>query len=330
MAVKPDISVIVVTYNSESVISTFLGTLNTVVESLDLSVETILTDNASRDRTQEIIRESCQKYSRLNMVTLFNEKNVGLSKALNQMIGLCKGERILVCNPDIAFTESIREMLRIAEQNPNLVLVPELLKSDGTPQRVIYRRFPTVIRIVSDFMAIGDIVPKLFDRIRKDYRYIGTRFRSPMDSLEHTSAVCMLVHTQVATMLSPFYDPVFPVYWNDVDMSKRAKKLNIPCAIVPDTKIYHGLGQSGNKSNPEKKAMLFYSSYGMIGYARRWDMYPNILRLILFFDSIVQILREIAKRLIGRETSRLARKKGLDSFQEATKAHLLAFRSSLR
>jgi len=108
------------------------------------------------------------------MVTLFNKKNVGLSKALNQMIGLCKGERIFVCNPDIAFTESIREMLRIAEQNPDLFLVPELLESDGTAQRVIYRRFPTINRVVSDFMVIADIVPKLFDRIRKEYRYIGT------------------------------------------------------------------------------------------------------------------------------------------------------------
>jgi len=151
-----------------------------------------------------------------------------------------------------------------------------------------------------------------------------------MDNLEPTSAVCILVHRRVATMLSPFYAPVFPVYWNDVDMLKRAKKLNIPCAIVPDTKVYHGLGQSGNKSNLEKKAMLFYSSHGMIGYVRRWDMYRNILRLILFFDSVVQILREIAKRAIGRETSRLARRKVLDSFQEASKAHLLAFRSSLR
>lgn len=327
---KPDISVIVVTYNSESVIQRFLGTLNTVVQNLNLSVETILTDNASLDKTQEIIRNSYLEYPRLNMVGLFNEKNVGLSRALNQMIGDCKGERILVCNPDIAFTESIREMLRIAELNPNLVLVPELLKSDGTPQRVIYRRYPTVIRIVSDFMVIGDIVPKLFDRIRKDYRYIGTRFRSPLDSLEHTSAVCMLVHRRVATMLSPFYDPVFPVYWNDVDMSMRAKKLSIQCAIVPNTKIYHDRGQTGSKGSPEKKAMLFYSSHGMMGYARRWDMHPKTLQLILFLDSIVQILREVAKRAVGRETSRLARNKGLESFLEATKVHLLAFRSSLR
>lgn len=327
---QPDISVIAVTYNSEPVIETFLETLDEMVRTLSLSVETILADNASQDGSQKIIRQVSPKYPRLNIVVVLNEKNVGLSKALNDIIGLCRGERVLICNPDITFNESFREMLKVSEQCPELVLVPELLESDGTPQRVIYRRFPTVLRIVSDFTAIGDSVPGLFDKIRKDYRYIGRGFKRPMDSLEQTAAVCMLIDRKVADMFHPFYDPAFPVFWNDVDMSKRAQMLGIRLAIVPGTKIYHGLGQSAKKSNPEKIAMLFYSSHGMIGYAKRWDMYPSMLRLILFSDSILRILREVIKRMIGRKTRRLARTRELSPFREMTKKHLLAFRCSLR
>ncbi len=327
---QPDISVIAVTYNSESVIETFLETLDTIVKTLSLSVETILTDNASIDRSQTIIRQAHQKFPRLNIVGMLNERNVGLSRALNGMLSLCRGERILICNPDIAFTESFREMLKISERHPELVLVPDLLESDGTSQRVIYRRFPTVLRIVSDLTAIGDSVPKLLDSIRTDYRYIGRRFRCPADSLEQTSAVCMLINRKVADMFHPFYDPAFPVFWNDVDMSRRAQMLGIGLAIVPSAKIYHNLGQSVKKSNPEKIAVLFYSSYGMIGYARRWGMYPNVLRFILFCDSFLRILQEVTKRMIGRKTRRLARTKGLSPFREITKTHLLAFRCSLR
>lgn len=327
---QPDISVITVTYNSESVIWGFLATLEKVVNTLHLSVETILTDNASQDGTQRVLREACEKYPGLNVSALINKKNIGLSKALNYMIDLCKGKRILVCNPDIAFTESLQEMLKISEQRSESVLVPELVESNGMPQRAIYRRFPTVLRIISVYTDIGNSVPKLFDRIRKDYTYSERRFRFPVDALEQTSAVCMLLDATVAKMFSPFYDPAFPVYWNDVDMSKRAEMLGIQRVIVPATKIYHGLGQSGKKSSQEKLAMLFYSSYGMMGYAKRWGMHPNLLRLVLFLDSYPRIIKDLGKRIAGRNTRKLARAKGLRPFRETTRAHILNFRCSLR
>jgi len=68
----------------------------------------------------------------------------------------------------------------------------------------------------------------------------------------------------------------------------------------------------------------------MIGYAKRWDMFPNLLRLILFADSILKIAREATKIIIGGKTRKLARTRGLSPFREMTKMHLLAFRDSLR
>ncbi|HZY94824.1 MAG TPA: glycosyltransferase [Candidatus Bathyarchaeia archaeon] len=325
----PYVSIVTVTYNSESVIRAFLDSLNRMMEKLGLFVETIITDNASKDATAEILRDS-HRYSNLHVSLVLNQRNVGLSKALNEMLRLCRGKRILICNPDIAFTESIREMLKISEHHPELVLVPELLDADGTPQRLIYRRFPTILRVISDFTVMGRSVPKLLNRIRDDYRYVGRRFRSPIDNLEQTSAVCMLVSRKVVDMVSPFYDPAFPVYWNDVDMSKRAEVLGVQRVIVPATKIIHGLGQSSKGARPEKIAMLFYSAHGMIGYARRWNMYPNLIRLILFCDTIFWIQREVVMRMIGRKTRELARMRALGPFAEMARTHLLPFRCSLR
>jgi len=327
---QPDLSVITVTYNSELVISEFLATLDKIVEALHLSVETIITDNASGDRTQSILRDARQKHPALNVSILVNKNNIGLSKALNYMLDTCRGRRIMVCNPDIAFTQSIREMLTISEQRPKSVLVPELFHFNGAPQRETYRRFPTVLRIMSEYTTIGNSVPKLFDRIRKDYKYSDRRFRFPLDTLEQTSAVCMLLEKEVAKMFSPFYDPAYPVYWNDVDMSKRAEALGIQLAIVPATKIYHGLGQSGKKSHQEELAMLFYSSHGMMGYAKRWGMHPNLLRLILFIDGYPRIIEDLAKRILGRNTRRLGKAGRLASFKETTRTQILNFRCSLR
>lgn len=119
------------------------------------------------------------------------------------MLELCRGKRILVCNPDIAVTESIQEMLQISDQQPKYVLVPELLEANSTPQREINRRFPTVLRVVSEYTTIGRSMPKLFDRIRKDYKYSDRRFRFPMDALEQISSVCMVLNLAIVKILSP-------------------------------------------------------------------------------------------------------------------------------
>lgn len=326
---QPDISVLSVTYNSESVIPEFLATLDRVVNTLHLSVETILTDNGSEDETEGILRDASQKYPELNMSVVVNKKNIGLSQALNHMLDLCKGKRILVCNPDIAFTESIREMLKISELRSESILVPELLEANGEPQREINRRFPTVLRVVSEYTTIGHSVPKLFDRIRRDYKYSDRRFRLPVDALEQISTVCMLLDPAVARILSPLHDPAFPVYWNDVDMCKRAEVLGIQRVIVPAARVYHGLGRSVKKGSQEKLAMLFFSSHGMIGYAQRWGMHPYLLRLALFFDTYPRIMKDFAKRIVGRSTRKLAQGKVLKSFKETTRGHILNFRCSL-
>jgi len=319
-----------VTYNSESVIERFLESLDRVIRKLDVPIETILTDNASRDQTAELISRAEQRFPSLKIVKRLNKKNVGLSGALNEMIVISKGHSILVCNPDIEFTETIQEMVRISKLYPRFVLVPELFYPDGSLQRVMYRRFPTVLRILADFTSIGRSFPKLFDSVRKDYNYVNAKFKTPLDTVEQVAPVCMLIPEEVAKLFQPFYDPAFPVYWNDVDMSKRAEVLEIPRAIVPLARVIHGHGKSVKGMALERQFMLFYSSKGMIGYARRWGIHPNLLRLLFLSDAEFRTAKEIAARIIGRKTRILLREHKIPSFKERTRIHLLPFRCSLR
>jgi GT2 family glycosyltransferase len=328
--VLPDISVIVTTYNSAGVIEAFFESLARIIDKFHLSIETIITDNDSTDGTQAIIRKHLSNYPNLNITFLANKRNIGLSKALNNMIANAAGERILICNPDIVFTDDFHEMLVISRRFPRFALVPELLDSDGQIQRVVYKRFPTLLRLISDVTAIGSTLPVIFGKVRRDYRYVGRIFNRPIDAIEHTSAVCMLIHRDVVSLLVPFYDPIFPVYWNDVDMSKRAEQLGIPRVIVPGARIYHGLSHSIQTSNPERIAMLFFSSHGLIGYARRWGLNVGLLRIIMFWDGFLKILKVVGARAVGRQTRRLARSRSLDPITEEIRRSILSFRCSLR
>ena len=323
----PYLSVITVTYNSEGVVRAFLDSLNTVMKTLGLDVETIITDNASQDGTAQILRDS-NKYSNLHIRLIFNRKNVGLSKAMNNALTLSKGKKILICNPDIVFTDSIGEMFKISEQIPDLILVPQLYAANGQLQQIIHRRFPTIISFLSEVTTLA--VPILSKMIVRNIRYVGRDYRRPLDTIEHMSAVCMLIDRRVVRELAPFYDPAFPVYWNDVDMSKRAANLGIKGAIVLGSGVYHELGHSVAKSDPDMIAMLRYSSHGVIGYAKRWHMHPNLIRGALFLDATIRIAREIPKRYLGRRTRLMQRARQLPPIRDAFRRYMLPFRCSLR
>ena len=323
----PNVSIITVTYNSEGVIGAFLDSLSAVIKTLDLHAETIITDNASKDGTAKILVDS-NRYSNLHVRLVLNRKNLGLSKAMNDAITLSRGGKILICNPDIILTDSVGEMFKISEQNPDLILVPQLYEANGQLQQIIHRRFPSVISFVSEVTTLT--VPILSKMIVRNIRYVGREYRRPLDSIEHLSAVCMLVDRRAAEKLDPFYDPAFPVYWNDVDMSKRAANLGITGAIVPEARVYHELGHSVAKSDPEMIAMLRYSSLGVMGYARRWNMHPKLIRAALFLDATLRIAREIPKRYLGRETHKMRRQHRLPAIKDTVRRYILPFRCSLR
>ena len=323
----PYVSIITVTYNSESVIREFLDSLSATVKTLGLDAETIIVDNASRDGTAETLRD-LNRYTNLHIRLVLNRKNIGLSKAMNDALNLSRGRKILICNPDIVFTDSIGEMFKISERIPALILVPQLYAVNGQLQEIIHRRFPTIISFISEVTTLR--VPILSRMIARNIRYVSREYRRPLDTIEHMSAVCMLVDRRVARRLVPFYDPAFPVYWNDVDMSKRAANLGIRCAIVLDAKVYHELGHSVARSDPEMIAMLRYSSLGVMGYARRWNMHPNLIHAALFLDATLRIAREIPKRYLGRRTHKERRQGRLPTIQEAARRYILPFRCSLR
>ena len=319
------ISVIVVTYNSASVIGSFLESLDDTARYLDLQVETLITDNASTDRTSEIVYNSYRRFSHLQIQFNINKRNVGLSRALNTMIDRCRGDRILMCNPDIVFTYSIMNMVDISKSHPEMILVPELVNLNGTIQRAIYRRFPTVARIVSDMTSIGPFL-RIFRRINEDYKYHDSWLVSgkrDIARIEQGSAVCMFVPRNIAAQFVPFYDPAFPVFWNDVDMSMRAHKLGVPICIVPSARVFHEHAHSAKREDNERLYMLAYSSHGMMGYAKRWNLHPILLRMIFFIDAVFSVVRALMYRL------RKGRWPWNRSIRELTRSYLLRFRCSL-
>src|SRR3990172_10611818 len=131
-----DISIIIVTWNSENWIKRCLDSI--LATSGDLKMEIIVVDNFSKDKTQEILKPYG---SQIKLIQ--NSSNLGYAKGCNQGLKIAQGNYILLLNPDTEITEnSLKKMRDFMEKNPEAgALGPQLLDFEGQIQPSC-RRFP--------------------------------------------------------------------------------------------------------------------------------------------------------------------------------------------
>jgi N-acetylglucosaminyl-diphospho-decaprenol L-rhamnosyltransferase len=122
------VSVVVVTWNSSSVIT---GCLTTLQTELPAGSEIIVVDNASRDNTVALVRELSP-----DARVIVNEGNRGLAAGNNQGLVAARGDCFLICNPDVEFQPgSVREMLAVLGRHERAAwIVPKQIFSDGVLQ----------------------------------------------------------------------------------------------------------------------------------------------------------------------------------------------------
>src|SRR5437660_12464670 len=90
-----DISIIIVNYNVREFLR---GALESARRSLtfgNLSGEIFVVDNASRDKSAEMVRS---KFPEVKLIAL--DENIGFGKANNLSLHEAKGEYLLILNPD--------------------------------------------------------------------------------------------------------------------------------------------------------------------------------------------------------------------------------------
>lgn len=247
------LSVIIVTYNSEYDIKPCLDTITAAKEEMEI----IVIDNASQDRTREIL----QTYPGIK--TIFNRKNLGYARANNQGFALSKGEYILLLNPDTeAPPHSIHLLVEYLNQNPEVAAVaPRLLNPDGSTQYSI-RSFPTFLSVLGEITGLPQLFPnchRLNRWRRREFNYEKPNF------VEQPMASCLLIRRAVFLELGGF-DENFPIYYNDVDLSYRMFQKGYKTYYLPSARVVHKIGGS---TNPLKPKMIFENHRALFRFLKR-------------------------------------------------------------
>src|SRR5689334_10634005 len=129
MIEDPDISVVVVNYNTAHLLDRMFGALQ--ASRGDLRIQVIVVDNASRDNSLEVLRT---QYFHAELIE--NTVNVGFGRANNQALPRVRGRYVLLLNTDAfvapdTLTKTVRYMDAHAKCG---VLGVKLISEDGSLQ----------------------------------------------------------------------------------------------------------------------------------------------------------------------------------------------------
>ena len=127
---KSEVSVVMASYNHENFIS---DSIRSVLEQNFGNLELIIVDDASSDRSREIIESFSIRDPRVRSV--FHDKNEGIARTFNDGLNLAGGRyAAITASDDVWLTDKLRLQMDVLERNRDLVVWSEavIIDTNGT------------------------------------------------------------------------------------------------------------------------------------------------------------------------------------------------------
>lgn len=269
-----NLSVVIINWNTRQLLDECLASIYR--ETKDIDFEIFVVDNASSDRSAEMVREKYlpaeltgatapQRSEGMAMdreagpaVRLIeNKENCGFAAANNQALREAKGNYILILNPDtIIKNNAINKALDILSKRPEIgILGPKTYNNDGTIQKTV-RRDPTI----SVGLLIAAKLQRIFPSARalKNYYYRGFDY-SREAYVPQIQGSFMLIRRAVLDKIG-FFDERFFIWFEEVDLCLRAKAAGWKILYSPVAEIIHYGGESFAQVGTIKKQLMFFRS----------------------------------------------------------------------
>jgi len=223
---NPLLSILVLNYNGKHLLP---DCLNSISNQNFNDYELVIIDNNSGDGSATYIKENFPKAKLIE-----NPENFGFAKGNNIGIKACKGEWIFFLNNDTVLEQDCLEFLtkHIANrETEQLVFMPLMLKAD----------FPEQVDSAGDMLYPWGYA----------YRYENILANEFLKFKEIDLACCgaAIFNRELLEKLSGF-DEDFFLYYEDVDLSLRARHSGAKICLIPQAKVLHkGSATIGRKNS---------------------------------------------------------------------------------
>lgn len=237
---EPELSILIVTWNSERWIDRCLRSIPAACEGL--AYEIVIHDNSA--------------------------ENIGFAAGTNRAYAKSRGRYVLLLNPDCELApRALTQLYDFLESRPHVAAaVPLLVDESGQPQREFQlRRLPTLATFAAEVLLLDKLFPR--NPATASYRYRDLDLDQPR-KIEQPAAAAMLVRRSVFEEIGPLDEQFAPAWFEDVDFCRRLAERKREIWVVPSAVVRHFGGASLEHMPAARFIEVWYGN--MWRYARKW------------------------------------------------------------
>jgi GT2 family glycosyltransferase len=297
-----DISIIIVSYKTPELV---LGCIRSIFESASsVKFEVIVVDNSNDDGTKALIFDSFPEVSWID-----SGYNAGFARANNLGISRAKGSYILVLNPDTTIKYRFLDDFISFYKAKNIELKSKLgfltcrivSSVDQTLQVGSGKKFVGFKKEIAKnpiFIYLNRIV----NVTENSYDPAVSHFTN--HEVDFVSGACFIIEKSKIDASKLNFDEDFFLYYEDLELSYRSRKLGFRNYFCSDLEIYHVNSASTSKSADRNYQInvseyLFYFkrfnriNYFLMGYLIRFNFFFN--RILLQRKNETELLIALGK-----------------------------------
>ena len=251
----PDVSVIIVSYNTRELLRECIESILCADGDDAVAAEVIVVDNASADGSAPMVAE---RFPQVCLIA--NADNRGFGAACNQGLEVARGRYALILNADIrAQHGALQRLVAFMDAHPDAAICGGQLRyPDGRIQ-------PSCARELTLWWVFCEqsMLAKLFPHTRLFGGYWRTHWDfSATIETEQVMGACMMLRRPF-----PRFDEDYFLYCEDTDLCYRVRQSGGKIYYVHDAVFVHHLGASGE---PQRAQMVIYYNRGKERYFRKF------------------------------------------------------------
>lgn len=230
----PDVSVVVVSFNTVELLRECLATLGD--ECADLHCEVIVVDNASRDGSADMVAQEFPQ-----AILIRSAHNLGFGAANNRGFAVATGRYVVLLNSDAFLKPGALELsVQKMDASPEVGLSGALLIGRNDAWQPSARMFPS---LVNEFLTLTGLSARFpgsrlcgrFDRTWADPR-------EPAE-VDWVPGAYSIIRRDVLEDVG-YFDERFFLYYAEVDLCRKIKAAGHAVWYWPDVVVLHLGGES--------------------------------------------------------------------------------------